>query len=91
LRIADVVPNEIRQRRTLELRLLSEKKKRSFYEKFNDTEQLVLWESAEDEGVMYGFTENYLKVSKAWQAADVNSISNVQLGSLSGELVYKVV
>ena len=91
LRIADVVPNEIRQRRTLELRLLSEKKKRSFYEKFNDTEQRVLWESAEDEGVMYGFTENYLKVSKPWQAADVNSISNVQLGSLSGELVYKVV
>jgi threonylcarbamoyladenosine tRNA methylthiotransferase MtaB len=91
LRIADVVPNEIRQRRTLELRLLSEKKKRSFYEKFNDTEQQVLWESAEDEGVMYGFTENYLKVSKPWQAADVNSISNVQLGSLSGELVYKVV
>ena len=91
LRIADVVPNEIRQRRTLELRLLSEKKKRSFYEKFKDTEQRVLWESAEDEGVMYGFTENYLKVSKAWQAADVNSISNVQLGSLSGELVYKVV
>ena len=91
LRIADVVPNEIRHRRTLELRLLSEKKKRSFYEKFNDTEQRVLWESAEDEGVMYGFTENYLKVSKAWQAADVNSISNVQLGSLSGELVYTVV
>jgi threonylcarbamoyladenosine tRNA methylthiotransferase MtaB len=91
LRIADVVPNEIRHRRTIELRMLSEKKKRTFYEKFHDTEQRVLWESAEDEGVMYGFTENYLKVSKAWQAADVNSISNVQLGSLSGELVYKVV
>lgn len=91
LRIADVVPNVIRHQRTLELRLLSEKKKRSFYEKFHDTEQRVLWESAEDEGVMYGFTENYLKVSKAWQAADVNSISNVLLGSLSGEMVYKVV
>jgi threonylcarbamoyladenosine tRNA methylthiotransferase MtaB len=91
LRIADVVPNEIRHRRTIELRMLSEKKKRTFYEKFHDTEQRVLWESAEDEGVMYGFTENYLKVSKAWQAADVNSISKVQLGSLSGELVYKVV
>jgi threonylcarbamoyladenosine tRNA methylthiotransferase MtaB len=91
LRIADVVPNEIRHRRTIELRMLSEKKKRTFYEKFHDTEQRVLWESAEDEGVMYGFTENYLKVSKPWQAADVNSISNVQLGSLSGELVYKVV
>lgn len=91
LRIADVVPNEIRHRRTIELRMLSEKKKRTFYEKFHDTEQRVLWESAEDEGVMYGFTENYLKVSKPWQAADVNSVSNVQLGSLSGELVYKVV
>lgn len=91
LRIADVVPNEIRHRRTIELRMLSEKKKKTFYEKFHDTEQRVLWESAEDEGVMYGFTENYLKVSKPWQAADVNSISNVQLGSLSGELVYKVV
>jgi threonylcarbamoyladenosine tRNA methylthiotransferase MtaB len=83
-----VVPNDIRHRRTLELRLLSEKKKRAFYEKFSATEQRVLWEAAEEDGVMYGFSENYLKVSKPWAASDVNQISTVQLGKLSGELVY---
>lgn len=88
LRIPDVVPNDIRHRRTLELRLLSEKKKRAFYEKFSATEQRVLWEAAEEDGVMYGFSENYLKVSKPWAASDVNQISTVQLGKLSGELVY---
>jgi threonylcarbamoyladenosine tRNA methylthiotransferase MtaB len=88
LRIPEVVPNDIRHRRTLELRLLSEKKKRAFYNKFSATQHRVLWEAAEEEGVMYGFSENYLKISKPWTASDVNQISTVQLGKLSGELIY---
>ncbi len=88
LRIADIVPQEIRNRRTVELRMLSDKKKRAFYERFADSTQHILWEASQDEGLMYGFSENYLKVSQPWNAQHVNKITPMRLGSLNGELIY---
>jgi threonylcarbamoyladenosine tRNA methylthiotransferase MtaB len=88
LRITEVVPQEKRNRRTAELRMLSEKKKRAFYEQFNNTAQHVLWEASEDEGLMFGFTENYLKVAQPWSASSVNTIETVHMKKLSGELVF---
>jgi threonylcarbamoyladenosine tRNA methylthiotransferase MtaB len=88
LRIADVVPMEKRHRRTLELRMLSDKKKRAFYEPFAGSAQSILWEASEDEGLMHGFSENYLKVSRPWNPNAINSISTVTLGKLSGEMIY---
>jgi threonylcarbamoyladenosine tRNA methylthiotransferase MtaB len=88
LRIGDVVPMEKRHRRTLELRLLSDKKKRAFYEKFTGTTHRVLWEASEDEGLMHGFTENYLKVSQPWDVTNVNQISEVRLNNITSEIVF---
>ena len=88
LRIADVVPMEKRHRRTLELRMLSDKKKRAFYEPFAGSAQSILWEASEDEGLMHGFSQNYLKVSRPWNPNAINSISTVTLGKLSGEMIY---
>ena len=88
LRIADVVPMEKRHRRTLELRMLSDKKKRAFYEPFAGTEHSILWEASEDEGLMHGFSENYLKVSQAWNPDAVNAITSVKLGKLNGDMIY---
>jgi threonylcarbamoyladenosine tRNA methylthiotransferase MtaB len=88
LRITDVVPMEKRHRRTLELRLLSDKKKRAFYERFTGVEKEVLWEASEDEGHMFGFTSNYLKVSQPWVSEAVNSLSTVRLGHLNNDLVF---
>ena len=88
LRIGDVVPMEKRHRRTLELRLLSDKKKRAFYEKFAGTTHRVLWEASEDEGLMHGFTENYLKVSQPWDVTNVNQISEVRLNNITSEIVF---
>jgi threonylcarbamoyladenosine tRNA methylthiotransferase MtaB len=88
LRIGDVVPMEKRHRRTLELRLLSDKKKKAFYEKFTGTTHRVLWEASEDEGLMHGFTENYLKVSQPWDVTNVNQISEVRLNNITSEIVF---
>ena len=88
LRITEVVPQEKRNRRTAELRMLSEKKKRAFYEQFGNTAQHVLWEASEDEGLMFGFTENYLKVAQPWRSSSVNTIETVHMKKLSGELVF---
>ncbi|MFM7727484.1 MAG: radical SAM protein, partial [Flavobacteriales bacterium] len=91
LRIPDVVPQEKRNRRTIELRMLSDKKKRAFYERFNSTAHHVLWEGAEEEGKMYGFTENYLKVMQPFDDSAVNEIRAVELGALSSECVFAVI
>jgi threonylcarbamoyladenosine tRNA methylthiotransferase MtaB len=88
LRIPNVVPQDVRHRRTIELRMLSDKKKRSFYERFHESEQQVLWEGSEDEGAMYGFSENYLKISQPWNPDAVNQLTRVKLGPLNGDLVY---
>jgi threonylcarbamoyladenosine tRNA methylthiotransferase MtaB len=88
LRIADVVPMEKRHRRTLELRMLSDKKKRAFYEPFAGSVHSILWEASEDEGLMHGFTENYLKVAQPWNTDAVNGITSVKLGKLNGDMIY---
>jgi len=88
LRIADVIPMEKRYRRTLELRMLSEKKKRAFYEPYAGSEHSILWEASEDEGLMHGFSENYLKVSQPWNPDAVNAITSVKLGKLNGDMIY---
>jgi threonylcarbamoyladenosine tRNA methylthiotransferase MtaB len=88
LRIPDVVPQETRHRRTIELRMLSDKKKRAFYDRFIGSQQRILWEGSDDEGLMYGFSENYLKVSQPWSSEAVNNITNVAMGQLNGDLVF---
>jgi len=58
----DIVPMEVRRKRNRMLKILSEKKLRSFYEKFLDTERTVLFESGNKDGFLYGYTDNYIKV-----------------------------
>jgi threonylcarbamoyladenosine tRNA methylthiotransferase MtaB len=85
LRIADVVPMEVRHERNKILRLLSEKKKRAFYDQFQGSEQRVLWESEEDAGYMFGFTENYIKVKKTHDAKSVNTFEDIIIEGIDAE------
>lgn len=57
-----VIPMNIRKERSKMLRILSEKKKRAFYESQVGKSGTVLWESQNDNGYINGFTENYIKV-----------------------------
>ncbi len=77
LRIQDVVPIEKRQLRTNQLRLLSEKKKRAFYHGFIQQERTVLWEGVDEEGRMMGYTDNYIRLSKPFDTAQVNTLESV--------------
>lgn len=88
LRIQEVIPMEVRHERNKVLRMLSDKKKRSFYERFASTEQSVLWEGEDEDGFMHGFTENYLKVKRPFDAQLTNTITTVQMGMLDGDTVY---
>jgi threonylcarbamoyladenosine tRNA methylthiotransferase MtaB len=73
------VPIPERKRRNKMLRILSEKKKMSFYETQLGQTLPVLWEHENKDGKMYGFTENYVRVQKDFEAASVNQIEFLNL------------
>jgi threonylcarbamoyladenosine tRNA methylthiotransferase MtaB len=82
IRINEVVPKDLREKRTKQLRILSEKKKRAFYERFAGQTRPVLFEADQDEGFMFGFTDNYLKIRIPFQPELINRVESVQLGRL---------
>ena len=75
----EVVPKNIRSKRSKMLRGLSAKKRRAFYESQLDSSRTVLFEGENKEGYIHGFTENYVKVKAPWNPALVNTLHNVQL------------
>ena len=83
LRIEDVIPMHVRQERNKILTQLSLKKKRAFYESQIGSTHKVLWEASENEGMMHGFTENYVKVEQPLDAEKVNHVESVSLIDIS--------
>ena len=80
-----VVSIEERRNRNEQLRILSEKKKRFFYEQFSNTQREVLFESEAKEGVMSGFTDNYIKIETPLEAYLLNTIGPVTLSEVDAE------
>ena len=79
IKIGESVPMEVRRKRSKALHLLSEQKKRNFYLSNIDTTRQVLFEQEEDEGFMYGFTENYIKVKFPYNKALTNTFQTLNL------------
>lgn len=73
------VPVQERKRRNKMLRILSEKKKMAFYESQLGKSFPVLWEHEEKDGMMFGFTENYIRVKKPFDKNSVNQTETVKL------------
>ena len=77
------VPKAERSRRNRMLRILSEKKRHAFYQSHRSNVRPVLWEEAEHGGAMHGFTDNYIKVGRPYEAARVGQTEDVRLGALA--------
>ena len=65
------------------LRILSEKKKRNFYNQFLGRRRDVLFEVHKDPNLMTGFTDNYLKIETAIDPLKLNQIATVQLMNIN--------
>lgn len=78
----DVVPKNIRSKRSKMLRGLSVKKRRAFYESQIGTTRTVLFEGENKEGYINGFTENYVKVKTPWNPELVNTLHKVSLTNI---------
>ncbi|MES2629556.1 MAG: tRNA (N(6)-L-threonylcarbamoyladenosine(37)-C(2))-methylthiotransferase MtaB [Bacteroidota bacterium] len=79
------VPMNIRAERSKKLHILSDKKKRKFYEDNVGREGVVLFEGEEDNGLMYGFSENYIKVRTPFDAALVNKMAKVKFTAIAAD------
>jgi threonylcarbamoyladenosine tRNA methylthiotransferase MtaB len=92
LRIKEVVPGNIRHQRTEMLKILSEKKKRFFYEQHQGKKMKVLFEMEHENGDMKGFTENYIKVKTAYDPLLYNEIIDVKLCDMDadGEMLIQL-
>ena len=87
------IPMHERKKRNEMLRMLSEKKRRFFYEQHLQTVRPVLWEAQTDGSLLHGFTDNYIKVKTAFNADLVNTITGFHLDKIDaeGEVVGAVV
>jgi threonylcarbamoyladenosine tRNA methylthiotransferase MtaB len=84
-KMKDVVPVKVRMERGEMLRGLSEKKRMAFYREHLGTRRPVLFEEEERRGVMFGFTDNYIKVATDYDPLLVNTVTEVTLSSLDSE------
>ncbi|GAA4298381.1 tRNA (N(6)-L-threonylcarbamoyladenosine(37)-C(2))-methylthiotransferase MtaB [Nibribacter koreensis] len=83
IELPGVVPQKIRNQRADMLRILSEKKKRAFYESQIGYEGKVLFEADITDGFMEGFTENYVRVVAKYDPVLVNEEKHVRLTNIT--------
>lgn len=78
-----VVPIKKRNERSKMLRILSEKKRRKFYEENIGKTFTVLFEEDIEDGKMHGFTENYIRVAAKYDPILINELKTVTLSSIN--------
>jgi len=73
------VPSQIRQQRSRMLRILSDKKRRAFYQDHLGETHSVLVEDDRTDGLIFGFTRNYIRVGIPEETVAVNQEIDVSL------------
>ncbi|MEB0261370.1 MULTISPECIES: tRNA (N(6)-L-threonylcarbamoyladenosine(37)-C(2))-methylthiotransferase MtaB [unclassified Mucilaginibacter] len=81
--MSGVVPGSTRADRSKMLHILSDKKRRAFYESQIGKTYEVLFEADLKDGIMHGFTRNYVKVKTKYDPILVNELRTVQLTAIS--------
>ena len=86
---AVAMPNKVQSRisteRVSRLEELSAELHREFCQRYIGTEREVLFESTDKNGMMYGYTDNYIRVSTPYDTAKINTIVTVKLNSFDEE------
>ena len=88
--MSGAVPGSTRADRSKMLHILSDKKRRAFYETQLGKTASVLFEGDIKEGFMHGFTRNYVKVKAKYDPVLVNEIKQVCLTQISPDGDVKI-
>jgi threonylcarbamoyladenosine tRNA methylthiotransferase MtaB len=90
LTIKPSVPQHQRAERSKMLHILSDKKRRAFYESQLGSTQTVLFEDDVTNGQMQGFTQNYVRVTAKYDPLLINELKTIQLTAINTEGVAEV-
>lgn len=74
-----VVPHHERKQRSDIMHRLSDDKLKAFYHRNKGTQHTVLWEGHAQNGLMKGFTENYILTTAPFQPDKVNTFEQIRL------------
>ncbi|MCP4457351.1 MAG: tRNA (N(6)-L-threonylcarbamoyladenosine(37)-C(2))-methylthiotransferase MtaB [Cytophagales bacterium] len=83
LEMDGIVSKVVRNDRSKMLRTLSEKKRRYFYKFHMGETYTVLFEEDVEDGLMHGFTENYIRVAAKYDPLLINELKPVRLQSIN--------
>jgi len=83
--MGNVVDMGVRKQRNKMLRILSQKKKHAFYKQYEDSSRSVLLEHSKEEGMLNGFTDNYIKISIPEGQAKEGEMVVVNLEQVNGD------
>lgn len=90
LLIKPIVAQNKRAERSRMLHILSDKKRRYFYEQHIGSELVVLFETEENNGFMTGFTSNYIKVNAKYDPLLINDIKKIKLSAINAEMLVEI-
>ncbi|MEO8088456.1 MAG: radical SAM protein, partial [Bacteroidota bacterium] len=88
----DIIPVSERKRRNKMLRILSQKKLQHFYRQHLGQFHKVMFETENKNGMLHGFTENYIKVKTFYDPSLVRQVEEVELNYIDDdqEVICKV-
>ncbi len=86
-----VIPISERKKRNKMLRILSEKKKMAFYQSQIGKTRPILWEHENKNDMMFGFTDNYVRVKKPFDENSINKIEIMTLHELATDGTVNVI
>jgi len=84
-----VVSKSDRADRSKQLRILSNKLQRAFYEKYMNTEHTALFEQDNKEGYLFGFTDNYIKIKIPFQSTICRTKKQARLIAIDDDGIMK--
>ncbi len=90
LTIKPVVPGHTRAERSKMLHILSDKKRRAFYDSQIGRDATVLFEEDVENGLMQGFTENYVRVVAKYDPLLINETLAVHLTTVNADGLMEV-
>lgn len=85
-----VVPAKDRHERSRMLHILSDKKRRVFYEENVGQVAEVLFENDIANGFMHGFTRNYIRVAAKYDPVLINEVKTVRIASINDQTLAEV-
>ena len=84
-----IVSKPDRADRSKQLRILSNKLQRAFYEKYLDTEHTALFEQEDKQGYLFGFTDNYIKIKVPFEADKCRTKQQIKLLAIDEDGIMK--